>query len=46
MARLRVVQEGVAFQRARLSLSIVVSVKGAAVWSDSFLSHIFVSNFG
>ncbi len=36
----------VAFQRARLSLSIVVSVKGASVWSDSSLSNIFVLNFG
>jgi hypothetical protein len=35
-----------AFQRARLSLSIDISVKGASFWLDSSLSRIFVSSFG
>ncbi len=35
-----------AFQRARLSFSIVVSVKGTSFWLDSSLSRAFFSNFG
>ncbi len=35
-----------AFQRARLSLSVTISVKGASFWLDSSLSQIFVSSFG